>query len=297
MVSVDGGVCPLGGKGCDGCKKGMRSFETKNTDEMKEVFVSVQGGCSNCIFWLTGEDFIVEQVLECNRMMFKMRLEGKELEELRHTLSEIEWDIDEAETVKETSKLTLRKMNLVDHINSREENLAPYLMGWANRVQALNLSNALLSESDENEIKLTLFGDTNKHSIATELEMSSDFDLARAVVEQSTILPRHIAPIPKDASIMIREGMDKIMANIGNPGLIAQIPDEATATKTASVLANAINDLCSSEDINGVLEGRTSLSLSTKEKDGLNDLATSIISNSNALPNNKNKRLGTKNDK
>ena len=127
--------------------------------------------------------------------------------------------------------------------------------------------------------------------------MSSDFDLARAVLEQSTILPRHIAPIPKDASILVREGMDIIMANIGNPGLIARIPDEATATKTASVLANAINDLCSTQDINGVLEGRSSLGISNDDKEALNDLATSIISNSNALPNNKNKHLGTKNDK
>jgi hypothetical protein len=298
MVYVDGGVCPLGGKGCDGCKKGMRSFESKNADEMKEVFVSVQGGCSNCIYWLTGDDFIVEQALECNRMMLKMRLEGKETIELRHTLSEIEWDIDEAESAKEKSKLTLRKMNLTDNINSREERMAPYLVGWANRVQALQLSKAALSESDDNDNKLTLFGDTNKQGVATELEMSSDFDLARAVVEQSTILPRHIAPIPRDASIMVREGMDIIMANIGNPGLIARIPDEAIATKTASVLANAINDLCSRENINGVLEGRTSLSLSTTQQDGLNDLATSIISNSHYLQiKNENKLLRSTHDK
>lgn len=297
MVYVDGGICPLGGKGCDGCKKGMRSYETKNVDEMKEVLVTVQGGCSNCIYWLTGEDFIIEQALECNRMMLKMRLEGKEIKELRHTLSEIEWDIDEAESVNEKRKLTLKKMNLVDNINSRDEKMAPYLVGWANRVKSLQYSEAFLSGSDKNDNKLTLFGDANKQDIATELEMSSDFDLARAVVEQSTILPRHIAPIPRDASIMVREGMDIIMADIGNPGLIARIPDEATATKTASVLANAINDLCSTKDINGVLEGRSSLSISNTDKEALNDLATSIISNSNALPNNKNKRLGTKNDK
>jgi hypothetical protein len=297
MVSVDGGVCPLGGKGCEGCKKGMRSYETTNSDEMKEVFVTVEGGCSNCIHWLTGDDFIVEQVLECNRMMFKMRLDGKETLELRETLAEIEWDIDEAECIKEKSKLTLRKMNLVDNINSREESMAPYLIGWSNRIKTLDQSTALLAESDDNENKLILFGDLNQHNISTQLEMSSDFDLARAVLEQSTILPRHIAPIPKDASILVREGMDIIMANIGNPGLIARIPDEATATKTASVLANAINDLCSTQDINGVLEGRSSLGISNDDKEALNDLATSIISNSNALPNNKNKHLGTKNDK
>jgi hypothetical protein len=295
LVSVEGGLCPLGGKGCEGCRNGMRSFETKGPDEMKEIFITVQGGCGNCIHWLTGDDFIVEQVLEMNRLMLKMRQEGKEIKDIQQTLSDIEWNIDDAQSVKEKNKLAIRKMNLTDNINSREEALAPFLMGWSNRYQALQMSIANLSKSD-NSNNLTLFGDKNSQQLACKLEVSSDFDLARAVVEQSTILPRHIAPIPRDASLMLREGMDKIMANLGSAGLIAKIPNEALATKTARVLASAINDLCPADEITDAIEGKTPLKLPDETIDMLNDLALSIESSSKGLPEQRN-LLGNNNDK
>lgn len=251
FASVEGGICPLGGKGCDGCKIGMKTqAPTDNQGKTKEIFTAVVGGCGNCRFWTTGPDFIPEQALEMNRLMIVMREDAREILALNNTIEDLEWELEDAPP-EEAKLISVRIMNIKSDVESRENALAPKITAWSNRYQAILDSEDARKSAIENEGKLTLLN----ADIESTLEQVSDFELVRRTVDQALMMPRGTVPMPENPARMLREFMDAILVHSDSPLLFAGIRDKELSTRAASMLANSMVESIGWNKVDEVLEG------------------------------------------
>lgn len=247
FAPVEGGMCPLGGKGCAGCDEGMPS---PNEDG---EFIPVQGGCGNCRFWLTSEDFLLEQMLELNRIMYIMKESSRDVKFFHETIEEAEWDLEDAETPQERKKLTLKITSIRAKIKALEESTMPLMTAWTRRYLAAKLSEEqkLANNSDSGD-KPTLIGDID---ITTNLKSGSDWELAHAVVEQAYLLPKGSVPIPENPARTLREFMDTIVSNLDTSFLFARIKDKHVANQGALKLADYLNEHFSQGEIHALSDG------------------------------------------
>ncbi|HIF9238113.1 TPA: VPA1269 family protein [Photobacterium damselae] len=248
FAPVEGGVCPLGGKGCNGCKVGMKD------PNKKDRFKVVEGGCGNCRFWLTGPDFILEQVMEINKIMYLLKEGSRETNYLSECIEELEFDIEDAIEEKIKRKLSIKIATIEARKKSIEEDLIPLVAAWSHRYIAIVQSEKMLDDNfdDDNGNKVRLIGDEN---ITTSLIKGTEFSLVQNIVEQAYLLPRGAAPIPENAARSFREFMDTITSNIDSTLLFARIKDKHIANIGAVKLANFISDELTDSEINSILNG------------------------------------------
>jgi hypothetical protein len=269
FAPVEGGLCPLGGKGCAGCQNGMaKEMPSKTTDGVCIEFVAVEGGCGNCRYWITGPDFLAEQVLELNNLMLEMREHASDISQLKAVKVGLEFDIDDCESDTERKKVAMKLANVQNNIASAEEQLVPMMSAWSNRYVAIQQSQ---SESSSNNQVTLLGGDLN-----TSLQEVSQFELVRNVVEQARYLPRDVTPIPSTPARMLREFMDTILANMNSKELFARVPDKIAATHGASKLANQFAEMLSDKEINSLITGEN-ITLSSDKKSLMSNQALKVI--------------------
>lgn len=254
FAPVEGGVCPLGGKGCDGCQKGMMVERSSSSgDELIVEYQQVVGGCGNCRFWMTGPDFLGEQTLDLNRLMLQMRECAKEVVQLNNVVDDLEWEQDEEESMDKKRQIAIRLMNLKSTIAGTEQDLLPFMTAWSNKYVAIQESLAALEESRlSGDTQLTLLSS----DVQATLKSASEFELVRTTIEQARLLPRSAVPIPESPARMLREFMDAVLANTGNNNLFASIADKQLATNGASRLANILAEQLNEQDIDSLISGR-----------------------------------------
>lgn len=269
FAPVEGGLCPLGGKGCTGCQNGMaKEMPNKTTDGVTIEFVAVEGGCGNCRYWITGPDFLAEQVLELNNLMLEMREHASDISQLKAVKVDLEFDMDDCESETERKKIAIKLANVQNNIASSEEILVPMMSAWSNRYVAIQQSQ---SESLNNN-QVTLFGGDLK----TSLQEVSQFELVRSVVEQARYLPRDVTPIPSAPARMLREFMDTILINMNSNDLFAKVPDKIAATHGASKLANQFAEMLSDREINSLITGEN-ITLPSDKKTLMSNQALKVI--------------------
>ena len=292
FAPVDGGVCPLGGKGCDGCQKGMMVERNSNTrDELVMEYQQVIGGCGNCRFWMTGPDFIGEQVLDLNRLMLQMRESAKEVMQLNNAIEDLEWEQEDAEDADTKRSIAIRLMNLKSTIAGKEQELLPFMTAWSNKYIAIQESLEALKEAHQSgDNKLTLIGS----DVQATLKSASEFELVRTIIEQARILPRSAVPIPESPARMLREFMDAVLANTGSQNLFASITDKQLATTGASQLANMLAEKLNEQDMDSLIAGDTN-SISSELIEFVSKAAQDV--SATLEKQNKNKRvIATKKD-
>lgn len=248
FAPVEGGMCPLGGKGCAGCSEGMPHPEEDN------IFIPVQGGCGNCRFWLTGFDFLIEQIMELNRIMFVLKESSKEIQYLNECVEEIEWALEDAETPEERQRLNVKITSTQSSIKGIEESLIPLMKAWKNRYLAVLQSEELRETSDtESGNKPALIGDVN---ITANLKSGSEYQLIHTIVEQAYLLPKGSVPIPENPARALREFLDTIVSHLDSSFLFARIKDKHLANKGALKLADYLNEHFSQGEIAALSDGR-----------------------------------------
>lgn len=288
FAPVEGGLCPMGGKGSMCSQGGIEERHEKNNSSNETGYTHVNGGCGNCRFFLTGPDFIIEQLFTCNYLMLKMRALGREEKQIYLQLDEIKHELCHL-----TPKATLRaqrlereKNLLSERIKSLEELLSSQCIEWFNRYEMLLASFDLLLKQNNGQEggKLILLGGTHLtiDDFSIESQESTDFGLVRTIIEQARIVKRQGIPLPEDASRMLREFMNIILTENSPQNLLLQIPDQEYATQAASVLAGWLHDTLGEENdktIQRCIDQRIPLPLSRLKNKDLQTLAENVIKN------------------
>lgn len=292
FAPVDGGVCPLGGKGCDGCQKGMIVEHNSNyRDELVMEYQQVIGGCGNCRFWMTGPDFLGEQVLDLNRLMIQMRESAKEVVQLNNTIEDLEWEQEEVEDADTKKRIAIRLMNLKSNIAGKEQDILPFMTAWSNKYVAIQESLEALDKARQSgDNQLTLLSS----DVQATLKSASEFELVRTTIEQARILPRSAVSIPESPARMLREFMDAVLSNTGSKSLFASIIDKKLATTGASRLANIIAEQLSEKDIDSLISG--GISSLAPELVAFVSKAAQSVSSQLEIENKKNQLLRHKKD-
>lgn len=277
FAPVEGGVCPLGGKGCAGCLEGMQH------PDIEDKFIPVQGGCGNCRFWLTNKDFILEQMLEFNRIMFVIKESGREIKYLNECIEEAEWELEDSQTPDERKKINVKITTIMSNIKGIEESLAPLISAWTNRYLAIEVSMQQVSKSGE---KLSLIGDIN---INANLKSGSEFQLIHSIVEQAYLLPKGTVPVPENPARALREFLDTIICYLDTSLLFARITDRHLANKGAIKLANYLNNHFTQDEIESLSNGDIS-KISTLKLQNMTEAANllqKMVNEQLALPTGK----------
>jgi len=276
LASVEGGVCPMGGHGSPSCMVGytVRNDEVKGQGG-KDTYTQVVGGCSNCRFWMTGPDFIVQQTLELNRTMIDMRARGRERSEIKRAISDLEWElaclgqVDEFKRQRIQTEITVATTRL----HSLDENLTPIMQGWYNRYEALQFSKEKYEEAKKLDVnegsELILIKNDEDIDFSPETVQINDFGLVRTVIEQARIFKRKAIPLPDEPSRMLREFVDSIMVHESPKHLLATIPNKELATHAASILAGTMSDMVGDDAVQKSIDSGGQLELPEAQREGL----------------------------
>jgi len=272
VVPVEGGICPMGGKG------------SKCAEGGTEPGSPVKGGCGNCRFFLTGPDFLLEQLRTCNWLMLKMRSLGKEQKRLYEQLDDIRWELHKlpADDFVKQHRLETRKHILSERISTYNDLLTPLILEWCNRHEMLLASSDLLQKkNDTSSQQLMLVGG---HQLAIEdfsvvAQKTTEFGLIRGIIEQARITLRQGYTLPEEPGRMLREFMNIILAEQSPQNLLLGIPDEQYATQAASVLAGWLHDEFGDEIIQDCIDRRTPLPMTAVQNTKLQQFTKNIIDN------------------
>lgn len=288
FAPVEGGLCPMGGKGSMCSQGGTQEQNDENNSSSEVRHTHVQGGCGNCRFFLTGPDFIIEQLFACNHLMLKMRALGREEKQVYLQLDEMKHELHHLtpKAALRAQRLEREKKLLSERINSFEESLSSQCIEWFNRYEMLLASFDLLLDQEigQEDRRLILLGGTHLtvDDFAIESQESTDFGLVRTIIEQARLVKRQGIPLPEDASRMLREFMNIILSENSPQNLLLQIPDQEYATHAASVLAGWLHDTLGEENdktIQRCIDQRIPLPLSVLNNQDLQTLADNIIAN------------------
>jgi len=284
IVPVEGGICPMGGRGSRCDEGGILELPDDAQGAKKKIrYGQVQGGCGNCRFFLTGPDFILDQLLSCNGLMLKMRALGKKVKELYLQLDAISRKLHYLpDNSGERQRMETEKMVLKGRIHSFEEQLSPLCVEWTNRHEMLLKSYELLKESVDSENKqLALVGNAKLtvEDLAVEDDRTTEFGLVRNIIEQARLVERQGYPLPEDAGIILRNFMDIILDQHDIKTLLLRIPDDKYATQAASVLAGWLSDEFGDEKVQDAIDRKSPLPLTMLQNEKLQQFADRLITN------------------
>ena len=285
IVPVEGGICPMGGPGSR-CNDGG-ILEDQNEDKVKKnrqkiKYGPVQGGCGNCRFFLTGPDFITEQILSGNSLMWKMRSCGRKIKQLYQQLDDIKRKLHylPARETASAYRLETEKQTLSERIHTLNKLLEPLCIEWTNRYEMLFESFNLLKDSaDSRQDQLTFIGNArlSVDDFSVEAMETTEFGLVRNIIEQARLVERQGYPIPENAGRVLREFMNIILAQHSPETLLINIPDEKYATRIASVLAGWLSDKFGEEKIQQAIDQRKPLPMTMLQNEKLRNFTTKLL--------------------
>ncbi len=273
----------MGGRGSR-CSDGAILSRTEKAAGRKPG--PVQGGCGNCRFFLTGPDFLFEQLRSCNILMVKMRSLGKEQKRLYTQADEIRWKIHDlsSKDIAKKQALELQRSVLSERINEYNEKLSPLTLEWCNRYEMLITSGQLLHSTDNpNERQPTLLGHqqltVNDYDIIA--QDTTEFGLVRGLIEQARIVTRQGYPLPEEPGRTLREFMTILLAESSPGNLLLRIPDELYATQAASVLAGWLYDEFGDSAIQECIDQRKTLPMTKTQNKHLQSFTERLVAEFN----------------
>lgn len=278
FVSVEGGLCPMGGKGSS-CSEGAIAAK-----DNVQTLGNVQGGCGNCRFFLTGPDFTIEQLFACNHVMLKMRVLGKEQKLIYNQLDDVNWQIEElpADDKNKKNQFERQRQLYTDRIEQYNEQMLPLIYEWFNRHELLQLSDKLREEQKlQGSSQFMLVGshELTIDDYSIESQDTSEFELLRAFIEQARIIPRQGYSLPEEPSRMLREFMAIILDQSSCENLLYRIPDTVYATHVASAMAGWISDEFKEGEIQACIDNRQPLPLRKIQNEQLQEFMKKAYDN------------------
>jgi hypothetical protein len=295
FVPVAGGICPMGGKGSM-CSQGAITPPNDDMSTNKEhTEKPVQGGCGNCRYFLTGPDFILEQLLMCNVIMYQMRSLGKEQRRLYDELDGVKWKLHELPENNTLVKYRLERQKQVysERINEYNEFLSPLLLEWCNRFEMLRISDDLLHQrGSDNHKQLLLVGNLDlsieDYRLALDGTNATEFELVRTIIEQSRIVQRQGYTMPEEPSRFLREFMSILLDDSLWQSFLHHIPDDSYITKAASILAGVLADEFGDDEIQQYLDRKLRLHMTTfqskKIESFMEELCKNYIEGNKSVP-------------
>ena len=245
-TSVPGGICPLGGQGCD-----EGGVNQQADAEGPVTYGPVKGGCGNCRFFSTGPIFLVQQALMMNEIMLELRMLGRTRRNASDELTALSWQ--DVPGLDDDGRMRIRKsiLDAKETIAALDLKSEPLVLEWVNRYKMHAESTRLVEESLEHQTKrphkgspankLALISAATTEEIqpryVTQLEKAGDFTLVRNIAELADIQGG-----PAKASALSREMLhmfvDRILRTEGSRALVTDIGDERMRHEVARVIAS-----------------------------------------------------------
>ncbi len=278
---VPGGICPLGGHGCeDG-----QPLETDNPfsdggKDSERQFGPVRGGCGNCRYFCTGPAFLIQQAQVSNEIMLDMRALGKQRHALYQKLAELNRSdvpgIDQAKI----RKIELNRLSLKDQIDDIDVRLETQILEWVNRYQMFQESQKLIAKwrefidsngnKNNNKQPVTLFSGIDAEELQTNLQVrlskAGDFTLVRSILEGAK-LRGGLAKASSIAKKQMAEFVDRILRAQNSRHLLLDIRDDEMRVEAAFHMATFASHLVGDQAIEKALENGESLPLSVEQKE------------------------------
>ena len=298
--STAGGLCLVGGNGCD---TGQVNPEHAGRSTGIE-YQSVQGGCGNCRFFASTPAHLVESNMIINELMIKIRDLGKQQSAIANLINEAQWtsDTDKRSAVK-VAKLT-------DTLRDMERRTEPLVREWMNR---FNMTQAIIARLDDYKQWMTdlkshdgqngaviLFSSSTFGEVADDIELrmekTGEFELAR-----QALLGAHLHGGIEQASqltqLQVNQFMDRIIQADNSSQLLLKINCEKTRNKVAFLMSELLASTVGSAEVQNALDNNKGLSgmdVNAFTIKGLEDLMEGIFKNAeggenisleNLLPN------------
>lgn len=275
---VPGGICPLGGTGCDiGQPIEMEAAGNK----MRKVYGPVSGGGGNCRFFSTGPAFLIQQAQVCNELMLECRNLGNQRTQIYLALGELDWIED-----KSVQDL-LEQQTLKENISAIDTKLEPLIQEWFNRYQMFVESQNLLEEwkqvypGEEQDNSLLLVSSADHREMTKEieirLEMCGDFSLVRNILEGAK-LKGGLEKAPTLAKDKMREFIDKILRQGNAKHLLLDMPNEKVKNEAAYLMASLASNLVGDSEIQDALDNHKQLKLTEQQRQEWSSWVSTIFS-------------------
>ena len=278
FAPVLGGLCPKGGKG-KGCLEGGLREKVGADDSITIAIGPVKGGCANCRFFLTGPQFIQEQGLVTNNIIYKIHSIMNEIIKLHNQYLNLKDQIRNTPT-HQKQKLSNLQYQLQDVHSAKannEEEVMPLFIEWVNWLELIQKSKELRQiKGDE----LILIGQTEitEENFTLSQRQSTMFGLVRTIIEQYRFVERPGLLIPREPANFLIECVDTILNEMNVANLLVQITDKSLRTTAASILAGFMADEFGDEKIQEAINNKHPLAITGIQNNNLLKLAEKIIS-------------------
>lgn len=282
--AVPGGICPVGGLGCD--EGGILDDEVAVG---REVFIPVVGGCGNCRFFSTGPAFLIQQSQALNEIMLELRLHGKHRAVLVDKRSELAWSDTAGLAVAHRETLMKQLADIQESIADIDVKIEPLILEWINRLRMFEESRAKMGSWKDfvaersNSDKLAVNGLDGRLPIEVDvrLERAGEFSLVQSILQGAVIRGglHHASALSKDKCSAF---MDRILRSVGARRLLIDIADEKTRHEIAYKFATTASALFGSENVDDHLVNGEPLRSSSEEMGAFVEWAASLLSSDNA---------------
>ncbi|BCF89062.1 hypothetical protein PPGU16_21290 [Paraburkholderia largidicola] len=283
-VTVPGGICPLGGTGCD---VGMLAEE--DSAEKKSIsFSPVDGGCGNCRFFSTGPAFVIQQSQAMNEIMLELRGHGRSRKALYERLSELAWtdlpDLDAGQR----QKLTLDRQLLKEQIASIDLRCEPLILEWVNRYRMFEESLTRLDEwrqitdrsQNPKDGKFLLIAGSDRADILDEvevrLERSGDFALVRNILE-AAVIQGGLEKASNLSKETCSQFMDQILRVEDCRHLLMDIRDDALRHEAAYLMACMAEHLVGNNKVQEALDNKAPLPLTLPQHEDFRRWIAAVV--------------------
>lgn len=289
---VPGGICPLGGTGCD---IGQPIDVEDDDKSVKGHYAPVVGGCGNCRFFSTGPAFLVQQAQVANEIMLECRVLGRDRKALYDRLAELDWGDDPQLGPGRRQKLTLEREILREQIRSIDQRMEPMILEWFNRYVMFEESKKLMADWRE---LVTTHNRPGRHSLVLvagatpedvreqlqiRLEQAGDFSLIRNILEGAK-LRGGLAKASSLAKDKCCEFMDRILRTECARHLLLDIPEERLRNEAAYLMASLAEQLVGDRGVQEALDSRQALPLDDRQRTDFMNWTAQIIANAQRGP-------------
>lgn len=286
--AVPGGICPVGGVGCD--EGGVLDDEVAIG---REVFIPVVGGCGNCRYFSTGPAFLIQQSQALNEIMLELRLHGKNRGVLIEKRSELAWadtkDLDQVQR-----DLLIKKLaDIQEAISDVDVKIEPLILEWINRLRMFEESREKMNSWDEivaersepNALPVNGLDGRLPVEVDIRLERAGEFSLVQNILQGADIRGglHHASALSKDKCAAF---MDRILRSAGARRLLIDITDEKARHEIAYKFATTASALFGSQKVDEHLVSGEPLQSSSEEMGVFVEWAVSLLGSdqANGLP-------------
>jgi hypothetical protein len=276
-----GGMCPLGGTGCE-TGQVVEQISTTN-NKTKSHYGPVEGGCGNCRFFCTTPAHLFQHQMVINDLFIQIRSFGKKQTALAQKLSDLRW-----ENTCDSQSISSLKSQIEDN----ERQIEPMIREWMNRtqmamqtVEQLDEYIKFLNDRKHEGSKMILLSAATAEDLLPEIsvrmEQTGEFELAR-----QTLLAGHLQGGIDQCSELSRKQvnlfMDQIMIHDDPQHLLLHISDEKTRDQVAFLMAEAMSAIAGSDTVQKALDegkGLKASGLPESEHKHLKELIHTLFSN------------------